>query len=136
MEEELKRYQAEMEKLRWISTWKLLLSGHIFEAEKVFKRFSFPNINLQLITNWKFHLRVVVSHTKRLDTVCVRKENVHHDVEGAYLKLFWRRTSSVLKSPEFTVGTKRISLTYKKQRNLSKKQTMRVLDLFELQRTD
>ncbi len=63
-------------------------------------------------------------HTKRLDTVCVRKENVHHDdVEGAYTEIIEGHLQS--QSPEFTVGTKRISL-HTKAKLIEKAEAMRV----------
>ena len=64
-------------------------------------------------------------HTKRLDTVCVRKENVHHDdVEGAYTEIILAKD---IFSPEIAGiyrGYKEDKFAYKKSKeNLLIKQT-------------
>ena len=116
--EELKRYQAEMEAAMDKYLEIIASGGHIFTID-----------NKLEISSSGGGL-----HTKRLDTVCVRKENVHHDdVEGAYTEIILAKD---IFSPEIAGiyrGYKEDKFAYKKAKKLIEKANSEgFLDLFEL----
>lgn len=132
--EELKRYQAEMEAAMDKYLEIIASGGHIFEAEKVFKEVSFPSYKFTIDNKLEISSSGGGLHTKRLDTVCVRKENVHHDdVEGAYTEIILAKD---IFSPEIAGiyrGYKEDKFAYKKAKKLIEKANSEgFLDLFEL----
>lgn len=132
--EELKRYQAEMEAAMDKYLEIIASGGHIFEAEKVFKEVSFPSYKFTIDNKLEISSSGGGLHTKRLDTVCVRKENVHHDdVEGAYTEIILAKD---IFSPEIAgiySGYKEDKFAYKKAKKLIEKANSEgFLDLFEL----
>lgn len=132
--EELKRYQAEMEAAMDKYLEIIASGGHIFEAEKVFKEVSFPSYKFTIDNKLEISSSGGGLHTKRLDTVCVRKENVHHDdVEGAYTEIILAKD---IFSPEIAGiyrGYKEDKFAYKKAKKLIEKANNEgFLDLFEL----
>lgn len=132
--EELKRYQAEMETAMDKYLEIIASGGHIFEAEKVFKEVSFPSYKFTIDNKLEISSSGGGLHTKRLDTVCVRKENVHHDdVEGAYTEIILAKD---IFSPEIAGiyrGYKEDKFAYKKAKKLIEKANSEgFLDLFEL----
>ena len=132
--EELKRYQAEMEAAMDKYLEIIASGGHIFEAEKVFKEVSFPSYKFTIDNKLEISSSGGGLHTKRLDTVCVRKENVHHDdVEGAYTEIILAKD---IFSPEIAGiyrGYKEDKFDYKKAKKLIEKANSEgFLDLFEL----
>ena len=132
--EELRRYQAEMEAAMDKYLEIIASGGHIFEAEKVFKEVSFPSYKFTIDNKLEISSSGGGLHTKRLDTVCVRKENVHHDdVEGAYTEIILAKD---IFSPEIA-GIYRVykedKFAYKKAKKLIEKANSEgFLDLFEL----
>lgn len=132
--EELRRYQAEMEAAMDKYLEIIASGGHIFEAEKVFKEVSFPSYKFTIDNKLEISSSGGGLHTKRLDTVCVRKENVHHDdVEGAYTEIILAKD---IFSPEIAGiyrGYKEDKFAYKKAKKLIEKANSEgFLDLFEL----
>ena len=132
--EELRRYQAEMEAAMDKYLEIIASGGHIFEAEKVFKEVSFPSYKFTIDNKLEISSSGGGLHTKRLDTVCVRKENVHHDdVEGAYTEIILAKD---IFSPEISGiyrGYKEDKFAYKKAKKLIEKANSEgFLDLFEL----
>ena len=132
--EELKRYQSEMEAAMDKYLEIIASGGHIFEAEKVFKEVSFPSYKFTIDNKLEISSSGGGLHTKRLDTVCVRKENVHHDdVEGAYTEIILAKD---IFSPEIAGiyrGYKEDKFAYKKAKKLIDKANAEgFLDLFEL----
>lgn len=132
--EELKRYQSEMEAAMDKYLEIIASGGHIFEAEKVFKEVSFPSYKFTIDNKLEISSSGGGLHTKRLDTVCVRKENVHHDdVEGAYTEIILAKE---IFSPEIAGiyrGYKEDKFAYKKAKKLIEKANSEgFLDLFEL----
>lgn len=132
--EELKRYQAEMEAAMDKYLEIIASGGHIFEAEKVFKEVSFPSYKFTIDNKLEISSSGGGLHTKRLDTVCVRKENVHHDdVEGAYTEIILAKD---IFSPEIAGIYRRYKedkFAYKKAKKLIEKANSEgFLDLFEL----
>ena len=132
--EELKRYQSEMEAAMDKYLEIIASGGHIFEAEKVFKEVSFPSYKFTIDNKLEISSSGGGLHTKRLDTVCVRKENVHHDdVEGAYTEIILAKD---IFSPEIAGiyrGYKEDKFAYKKAKKLIEKANSEgFLDLFEL----
>ena len=132
--EELRRYQAEMEAAMDKYLEIIASGGHIFEAEKVFKEISFPSYKFTIDNKLEISSSGGGLHTKRLDTVCVRKENVHHDdVEGAYTEIILAKD---IFSPEIAGiyrGYKEDKFAYKKAKKLIEKANSEgFLDLFEL----
>lgn len=132
--EELRRYQAEMEAAMDKYLEIIASGGHIFEAEKVFKEVSFPSYKFTIDNKLEISSSGGGLHTKRLDTVCVRKENVHHDdVEGAYTEIILAKD---IFSPEIDGiyrGYKEDKFAYKKAKKLIEKANSEgFLDLFEL----
>ena len=132
--EELKRYQSEMEAAMDKYLEIIASGGHIFEAEKVFKEVSFPSYKFTIDNKLEISSSGGGLHTKRLDTVCVRQENVHHDdVEGAYTEIILAKD---IFSPEIAGiyrGYKEDKFAYKKAKKLIDKANAEgFLDLFEL----
>ena len=132
--EELRRYQAKMEAAMDKYLEIIASGGHIFEAEKVFKEVSFPSYKFTIDNKLEISSSGGGLHTKRLDTVCVRKENVHHDdVEGAYTEIILAKD---IFSPEIAGiyrGYKEDKFAYKKAKKLIEKANSEgFLDLFEL----
>ena len=132
--EELKRYQSEMEAAMDKYLEIIASGGHIFEAEKVFKEVSFPSYKFTIDNKLEISSSGGGLHTKRLDTVCVRKENVHHDdVEGAYTEIILAKD---IFSPEIAGiyrGYKEDKFAYKKAKKLIDKANAEgFLDLFDL----
>ena len=132
--EELKRYQSEMEAAMDKYLEIIASGGHIFEAEKVFKEVSFPSYKFTIDNKLEISSSGGGLHTKRLDTVCVRQENVHHDdVEGAYTEIILAKD---IFSPEIAGiyrGYKEDKFAYKKAKKLIEKANNEgFLDLFEL----
>lgn len=132
--EELKRYQSEMEAAMDKYLEIIASGGHIFEAEKVFKEVSFPSYKFTIDNKLEISSSGGGLHTKRLDTVCVRQENVHHDdVEGAYTEIILAKD---IFSPEIAGiyrGYKEDKFAYKKAKKLIEKANSEgFLDLFEL----
>ena len=132
--EELKRYQSEMEAAMDKYLEIIASGGHIFEAEKVFKEVSFPSYKFTIDNKLEISSSGGGLHTKRLDTVCVRQENVHHDdVEGAYTEIILAKD---IFSPEIAGiyrGYKEDKFAYKKAKKLIDKANAEgFLDLFDL----
>ena len=132
--EELKRYQSEMEAAMDKYLEIIASGGHIFEAEKVFKEVSFPSYKFRIDNKLEISSSGGGLHTKRLDTVCVRQENVHHDdVEGAYTEIILAKD---IFSPEIAGiyrGYKEDKFAYKKAKKLIDKANAEgFLDLFDL----
>ena len=132
--EELKRYQSEMEAAMDKYLEIIASGGHIFEAEKVFKEVSFPSYKFTIDNKLEISSSGGGLHTKRLDTVCVRQENVHHDdVEGAYTEIILAKD---IFSPEIAGiyrGYKEDKFAYKKAKKLIDQANAEgFLDLFDL----